>query len=113
MEEKIKELKKQINYHNHRYHIEDNPEVSDAEYDRLFDELLNLEKENPELITTDSPTQTVGAPLNLKKVVKELMVLFCKECDTWTMNSRPEHNKTIRHKCDICGGEGQNLRKGA
>ena len=40
----------------------DEPEISDAEYDRLFDELRALEEEHPELITPDSPTQRVGAP---------------------------------------------------
>src|SRR5204863_2405372 len=46
----------------HRYHVLDEPEISDAEYDRLFDELKALEEEHPDLITPDSPTQRVGAP---------------------------------------------------
>src|SRR5439155_2508288 len=46
----------------YRYHVLDEPEVSDAEYDRLFDELKALEEEHPDLITPDSPTQRVGAP---------------------------------------------------
>jgi len=60
--ERVRALREQIQYHNHRYYILDNPEISDAEYDRLFDELLRLEQENPELVTPDSPTQRVGAP---------------------------------------------------
>jgi DNA ligase (NAD+) len=59
--DRIRELREQINYHNYRYHILDDPEISDAQYDRLFDELIGLEKEYPELITSDSPTQRVGA----------------------------------------------------
>jgi len=59
--QRIEELRKQLNYHNYRYYVLDSPEVSDAEYDRLFDELVALENENSELITTDSPTQRVGA----------------------------------------------------
>ncbi len=59
--EKVRELREQLNRHNHRYYILDNPEISDAEYDRLFDELLALEKANPALVTSDSPTQRVGA----------------------------------------------------
>ena len=51
----------QINHHNHLYHVLDNPEISDAEYDRLFDDLLSLEKAHPTLVTSDSPTQRVGA----------------------------------------------------
>lgn len=60
--QRVKELREQINYHNYLYYVLDNPEISDAEYDRLFDELLELEKRYPELITLDSPTQRVGAP---------------------------------------------------
>ena len=44
------------------YHVEDDPFISDAEYDRLYDELVDLEREHPELVTLDSPTHRVGAP---------------------------------------------------
>ncbi len=57
----IKELRKKIKYHNHRYHVLDDPEISDAEYDRLFRQLLDLEGKYPERVTPDSPTQQVGA----------------------------------------------------
>jgi DNA ligase (NAD+) len=57
---KIEELREQIRYHNRRYHVEDAPEISDAEYDGLYRELEALEGEHPELITPDSPTQRVG-----------------------------------------------------
>ena len=59
---RAEELRKQLEYHLYRYHVLDDPEVSDAEYDRLYDELKAIEEENPELITPDSPTQRVGAP---------------------------------------------------
>jgi DNA ligase (NAD+) len=69
--DRIQELREQINYHNHLYYVLDNPEISDAEYDRLFDELLELEKRYPGLITSDSPTQRVGAtPLEEFKTVR-------------------------------------------
>ncbi|MEW6663881.1 MAG: NAD-dependent DNA ligase LigA [Thermodesulfobacteriota bacterium] len=58
---RIRELRDQLHYHNYRYYILDSPEISDAEYDRLFDELLRLEEEHPELVTPDSPTRRVGA----------------------------------------------------
>jgi DNA ligase (NAD+) len=65
--EQIKELeslKQQIRYHNYRYHVLDDPEIPDAEYDRLMRRLQALEKEFPELVTSDSPTQRVGdAPI--------------------------------------------------
>lgn len=54
-------LREQINYHNHRYHVLDSPEISDAEYDALLLELRKLEESHPGLITPDSPTQRVGA----------------------------------------------------
>ncbi|RLC30580.1 MAG: DNA ligase (NAD(+)) LigA [Deltaproteobacteria bacterium] len=56
----IKELKEKIRYHNRRYYVLDDPEISDAEYDRLFRKLLDLEKTHPDLATLDSPTQRVG-----------------------------------------------------
>ena len=57
-------LKKQLHQHNHRYYILDNPEVPDAEYDRLMQQLLQIEQQHPEWITADSPSQRVGsAPL--------------------------------------------------
>ena len=60
--ERIQRLREEINRHNYLYYVLDRPEITDAEYDRLFDELANLEKEHPELVTPDSPTQRVGAP---------------------------------------------------
>jgi len=57
----IEELRRQINSHNYRYYVLDDPVVSDAEYDALMDELRGLEAEHPDLVTPDSPTQRVGA----------------------------------------------------
>ncbi len=56
----------QLIHHNQRYHIMDEPEITDAEYDLLFRELQTLEAEHPELVTPQSPTQQVGAPLSEK-----------------------------------------------
>lgn len=58
--EDIEALRTQLRYHNHRYYVLDDPEIPDASYDRLFHELKALEDANPELITSDSPTQRVG-----------------------------------------------------
>lgn len=61
--ERIDALRRAINYHAHRYYVLDDPEISDAEYDALWRELVALETEHPELVTPDSPTQRVpGAP---------------------------------------------------
>lgn len=55
-------LREQIEYHSYRYFVLDDPEISDAEFDRLFDELQRLEAEHPDLRDPNSPTQRVGAP---------------------------------------------------
>jgi DNA ligase (NAD+) len=60
--ERAAELRRLVAHHNYRYHVLDDPELSDAAYDVLFDELKELEDEHPELVTPDSPTQRVGAP---------------------------------------------------
>jgi DNA ligase (NAD+) len=57
-------LRDKIRYHEHRYYVLDNPEISDAEFDRLMDELIELESKHPELITPDSPTQRVGGQVS-------------------------------------------------
>ncbi|MEJ2025653.1 MAG: NAD-dependent DNA ligase LigA, partial [Deltaproteobacteria bacterium] len=59
--EEIEKLRELIRHHNHRYYVLDDPEISDAEYDRLFQQLLAREREHPDLVTPDSPTQRVGA----------------------------------------------------
>ncbi len=60
IQKRIQELRKSLNYHSKLYYINDAPEISDYEYDRLFYELVKLEEENPEFLTEDSPTQRVG-----------------------------------------------------
>jgi DNA ligase (NAD+) len=62
VQSRVEELRRQVDYHLYRYHVLDDPEISDAEFDRLYDELAALEQEHPELVTDDSPTQRVGAP---------------------------------------------------
>jgi DNA ligase (NAD+) len=57
---KLESLRDEIRYHNYRYHVLDDPEIPDAEYDRLMRQLQALEEQNPEFITDDSPTQRVG-----------------------------------------------------
>jgi DNA ligase (NAD+) len=61
IEKRVRELRTKIEQHNYRYYVLDDPEVADAEYDRLFDELKALEAAQPELASPESPTQRVGA----------------------------------------------------
>ena len=59
LKNQIEKLRCQIEYHNYRYYVLDDPEISDEEYDALFRKLQKLEVEHPELVTSDSPTQRV------------------------------------------------------
>ncbi len=59
---RLEDLKDLLNKYNYQYYVLDNPSVPDSEYDRLFQELKGLENKAPDLITSDSPTQRVGAP---------------------------------------------------
>ena len=61
--ERLNELKALLNKYNYEYYVQDNPTVSDQEYDRLMEELIRIEQANPAWITTDSPSQRVGRSL--------------------------------------------------
>ena len=61
IEERLRKLREEIEYHNYRYYVLDDPVISDVEFDSLMKELISLEDEHPELVTEDSPTQRVGA----------------------------------------------------
>lgn len=63
LNETYENLKKTVAYHSHRYYVLDDPEITDAEYDRLMHDLIDFEKEHPEMITADSPTQKVGGTI--------------------------------------------------
>jgi DNA ligase (NAD+) len=75
--ERAAELRKLLDYHGHRYYVLDDPEISDAEYDALLNELRDLEAQHPELLTPDSPTQRVGAePLEKFREVAHLQPML-------------------------------------
>ena len=59
--DEVSALREMLRYHNHRYHVLDDPEISDADYDELRRQLVALEAQFPELVTPESPTQRVGA----------------------------------------------------
>jgi DNA ligase (NAD+) len=77
VEEEVRELQRLVAYHSDRYHVHDDPEIGDDEYDELFQRLQALEAEHPDLVTPDSPTQRVGgAPVSaLQKVTHERPML--------------------------------------
>src|SRR5436305_10414821 len=60
VQDEIESVREAIRHHEYRYYVLDDPEVTDAEFDRLMNQLKKLEAEHPELVTPDSPTQRVG-----------------------------------------------------
>ena len=93
--ERAEELRKELEHHNHRYYVLDDPEISDADYDALLNELRDLEAEHPELRTPDSPTQRVGAePLDKFEQVRHLQPMLSlanarneEELAAWVLRS--------------------------
>jgi DNA ligase (NAD+) len=77
VDERVAELRRQLEYHGHRYYVLDDPEIGDDAYDALLDELRALEAEHPELLTPDSPTQRVGgAPISKLEKVRHLQAML-------------------------------------
>jgi len=77
IEQAIQQLRDKLGHHNHLYYVLDQPEIPDAEYDRLYRQLVDLEAAHPELVTSDSPTQRVGAqPLRIFQQVKHPVRLY-------------------------------------
>ena len=76
-EQRMRHLRAEIERHNRLYYVEDRPEIPDAEYDRLFRELVELEARFPELAVPGSPTEKVGgfAAEGFKKVVHSIPML--------------------------------------
>ncbi len=95
---RAEKLRKEIEYHNYRYHALDDPEISDQEYDQLFDELLDIEKSHPYLITPNSPTQRVGAtPSEAFQPVQHLqpMLSLDKSTSMDELKSWIQRNETL------------------
>jgi DNA ligase (NAD+) len=74
---RAEELRRQLEYHGHRYYVLDDPDISDPEYDALLNELRDIEAEHPELLTPDSPTQRIGGqPLDKFEEVPHLQPML-------------------------------------
>ena len=109
----IDQLKDEIIRHNYRYYVLDSPEISDSEYDKMMHALRDLEKQHPELITPDSPTQRVGAaPVQALGIVEHRFPLLSladvgndEELDAWynrvsKMLDGEKFNFVCEHKID-------------
>jgi DNA ligase (NAD+) len=92
----IEKLREEINYHNYKYYVENNPVISDYEYDQLLKKLEQLESEHPDLITPDSPTQRVGEePLEGFKTV-EHKVPMLSLANTYTYDELREFDERVK-----------------
>ncbi len=97
---KINKLKKEIEYHNKKYYIDAEPEISDYEYDMMMKELIELEEKYPELKTPDSPTQRVGGePLKSFKTVEHSIPMLSLD-NTYSEKDLLEFDKRIKKVTD-------------
>jgi DNA ligase (NAD+) len=106
---RVEELRERINHHSYRYHVLDDPEVADAEYDELVRELQRLEEAFPELITPDSPTQRVGgvpadlfAPVAHRAPMLSLDNAFSfEELEAWSARVEKRVGDAARYVCEL------------
>jgi len=96
------ELRRQIDHHNRKYYVDAAPEISDREFDRLLEELQRIEKEHPELVTPDSPTQRVGgAPIDEFRTVRHRVPMLSID-NTYNPDEVREWDRSVRK---LLGGE--------
>ena len=109
IQQRIEQLKEQLNRWSHEYYVEDKPTATDAEYDKAYQELLTLEKEHPEFVTADSPTQRVGGEVleQFQKVTHTNPMLslsnaFSKEdLEEFDARLRKLTNRAIEYVCEL------------
>ena len=101
-EQRVKEITELLEKYNYEYYVLDNPSVSDAEYDRLMQELIMLEKEHPELLSPLSPTQRVGGLVQdeFKKVTHQRMMLSL--ANAFNEDDLRDFDRKVR---DVIGGD--------
>src|SRR5215207_702616 len=96
------ELRQQIDYHNRKYYVDAAPEISDREFDRLLEELKQIEAKHPELVTPDSPTQRVGgAPIDEFRTVRHRVPMLSID-NTYNPDEVREWDRSVRK---LLGGE--------
>lgn len=98
---KVDSLRDQIRHHNYQYHVLDDPEIPDAEYDRLVRELQKLEKKYPELVTPDSPTQRVGAePVKAFGTIKHIIPMLSLE-NAFSEDELQSFHRRVTERLDL------------
>jgi len=100
-EKRIEELVKLLNYYNYKYYVENNPVVSDYEYDKLYHHLLELEKKYPQFVKPYSPTQRVGGqPLKEFKTVQHRIPMLSID-NTYSSDELVEFDKRVKRMADV------------
>lgn len=100
VQQQISELREQLVYHNTRYYVYDDPEIPDAEYDRLFRRLQELEQQYPELVVPSSPTQRVGgAPLSAFEQVEHAVPMLSL-ANTFSDEETAEFDRRVRERIE-------------
>lgn len=95
-EKRVRELREEIESHNYKYYVEDNPVISDYEYDKLMSELVELERQFPDLVSPDSPTQRVGgAPIKEFRQVRHAFPMLSLD-NTYNMEELAEFDKRVK-----------------
>ncbi|MBU1061196.1 MAG: NAD-dependent DNA ligase LigA [Candidatus Omnitrophica bacterium] len=101
IEDKIEKLRELINYHDRRYYVENRPEISDQEYDRLMFQLKKLEDAHPELVTPDSPTQRVSGEIREGFESVEHKVPMLSMDNTYSSDEIREFDKRVRKNLKV------------
>jgi len=99
--EKVQQLRDTIRYHDRKYYVENNPEITDCEYDQLLNELHHLEELHPEFVTPDSPTRRVGGePLTQFPTIEHRIPMLSID-NTYSDNELKEFDQRIKRMADI------------
>ena len=100
IEKRIDELREELRQHDYYYYVQANPKISDQEYDNLYKELQKLEKENPELVTPDSPTQRVGSDLTKEFKPVEHKIPMLSLSNTYNQDELFDFDRRVREGID-------------
>ena len=101
--QEIAQLREQLEHHNHRYHVLDDPEIPDSEYDQILQKLKSLEAEHPELVTPESPTQRVGAaPLKSFGQIRHEMPMLSLD-NSFNPEDQVDFNRRVKDRLNASG----------
>jgi DNA ligase (NAD+) len=98
---RIRVLRREVNRHNKKYYVDNRPEISDEEYDRLMGELKLLEKKHPELVTSDSPTQKVGGEALKEFQTVEHRIPMLSMDNTYSSDEIREFDERVRKNLEV------------